>query len=143
MVPLVLTLMVNCFQVAVAAFGVRDDSSPFCNIILPVAAAVTGYQRKGRVAGRIFQRWRFACSTNGLKNLRFCRQETGCSHRLSHAQLKKIWAFCLESPRPSCTALPLPSVTFAAKLAWKLLTLSRRLLRSLAASADAAGDKTE
>jgi hypothetical protein len=31
--------------------------------------------------------------------------------------------------------LPLPSVTFCVKLAWKLLTLSSRLLRSLAASA--------
>jgi len=30
---------------------------------------------------------------------------------------------------------PLPSVTFCVKLAWKLLTLSRRLFRSLAASA--------
>ena len=49
-------------------------------------------------------------------------------------QLEQIWAFYLNNlPSPSCTALPLPSVTFGVA-GVKLLTLSSRLL-SLAASA--------
>ena len=61
----------------------------------------------------------------------------------SHVPVEKIWAFYPQiAPAFLHRTLPLPSVTFCVKLAWKLLTLSGGFKVAGRISPDAAGDKT-
>src|SRR5690606_3556476 len=83
-------------QVAVAAFWRQDKLiTVLLNIILlPVAGLVTGYQHKGRVAGRIFQPGGGCLLNKRVEEPQgFAVRDQDALIRLSHVPVEKIWAF--------------------------------------------------
>src|ERR1051325_546588 len=101
MVPLLLTLMVNCFRLPLLPFGVSTNSSPFCLMLYCCQSLVwlRAISINGVLLVASFSQVAVACSTNGLKNHRVLPSETRMlSSGCVMCQLNRLGRFTHRSP---------------------------------------------
>ena len=117
-------------EVAAAAFGVSTKSSPFCLILYCCQSLdwLRAISINGVLLVASFSRRRGLLDERVIEPQRFTIRNEDALIRLGHMPVKQVRAFHPQVSLPVLHGVTAAVGDFCVKLAWKLLTLSRRLL---------------